>query len=117
MISSLPIPSPRTFFKSLYYSNTYLPAVDLSEQGVARHLLKTEDATVAATAQALISQAEVQKILSEPLSYDSEETVPKNNDILGNHGFKLLSTKRNLQTNKTFPFYSVIERPCRISQF
>lgn len=102
-------PSFSDFFKSFYYSNTYVPSVDLSEQGVSRHLLENENQEVAATAQRLISTPEVRKVLSEPLTYDFSQAVPERNVILQRHGFRLLSSKINIQTGQTAPFYSVIE--------
>lgn len=97
------------FFNSFYYENTYLPPVDLSEQGLSRHLLENENQTAAAIAQRLISNPEVQQALSEPISYDLVEEVPKRNTILQRHGFRLLNSKRNLQTMENTSFYSVIE--------
>jgi hypothetical protein len=102
-------PTFTDFFKSFYYVNTYVPAVDLSDQGVSRHLLAKENPEVAATAQRLISDAEVQKVLSEPLTYDLAQAVPARIAILKRHGFALLSSKLNLLTGQKFPFYSVIE--------
>ncbi len=95
------------FFKSYYYSNTYLDPVDLSEQEVSKHLLETESPEAAATAQRLISDPEVQEVLSEPLTYDFAE-IAKKNDPIERHGFKILGKKQTL-TGKTIPFYSVIE--------
>lgn len=102
-------PTFSDFFKSFYYSNNYVPSVDLSEEKLSRHLLKNENKKAAATAQALISKPDVQQVLSEPLTYDLVEAVPKRNAILQQHGFKLLSSKDNLLTGERIPFYSVIE--------
>lgn len=102
-------PTFSNFFKSFYYSNTYLPSVDLSDKGLTKHLLATENQEDASTAQRLISNPEVQAVLSEPLTYDLAEAVPEKNAILQKHGFKLLSSKPNLQTGQKVPFYSVIE--------
>lgn len=101
-------PTFSDFFKSCYYSNTYLPSVDLSDKGLTKHLLETEYQKDAEIAQNLISNPEVQKILSEPFAYDLAE-VPEKNAILEKHGFKLLSSKPNLQTGQKVPFYSVVE--------
>lgn len=102
-------PTFSDFFKSLYYSNTYVPSVDLSEQEVSQYLLENENPKAAAIAQRLISEPEVRQVLSEPLTYDLEVAVPERNAALQRHGFKLLSRKPNLQTGKMVPFYSVIE--------
>ncbi|KIC72287.1 hypothetical protein DB42_DF00010 [Neochlamydia sp. EPS4] len=98
------------FFKSFYYSNTYVPSVDLSEQRLSRHLLENEDNKAAATAQRLISDPEVQQVLSEPLVYDREKIIEKN-QILTRHGFNLLSNKPLLDVDalERIRFYSVIE--------
>lgn len=96
------------FFKSLYYSNTYVPSVDLSDQGVSSYLLRDENPKAAETAQRLISDPEVQHVLSEPLTYDFT-AIFERNAILIRRGFRLLSSKTNLQTGKQIPFYSVIE--------
>ncbi|MBS4167681.1 hypothetical protein [Parachlamydia sp. AcF125] len=101
-------PTFSEFFKSFYYSNTYVPPVDLSKQGVSKHLLETENPEAAATAQRLISNPEVQQVLSEPLTYDLTERVPRRNAMLERHEFKLLSTKSTLQ-GQPLPFYSVLE--------
>lgn len=70
--------------------------------------MESEDKETAATAQRLISQPEVQRVLSEPLTYDLAVEVPKRNAILQRHGFTLLSSKSNSQ-NRPVPFYSVVE--------
>jgi len=99
-------PTFSTFFKSFYYSNTYLPAVDLSDQGLSKHLLESEDRETAQKAQALISNPEVQSVFSEPLSYDPKK-VGENNEVLLRHGFKLLSLKP--MGDQNMPYYSVVE--------
>lgn len=117
MINSYTLISPTftDFFKSMYYSNTFLPPVDLSEQALSQHMLEAEDKIAAATAQAVISIPEVQAILSEPLE-DDLATIEKNNIILQKYGFKILSNKLIGLTpisghlvNQTNPFYSVME--------
>lgn len=102
-------PTFQDFFKSFYYSNTYVPPVDLSDEGLAQHLLKNEDAAAAGIAQRLISEPNLQQVLSEPLSYDLAVKVPQNVQILENQGFKMLSSKPALPTGDIVPFYSVIE--------
>lgn len=94
------------FFNSLYYSNTYTSPVDLSDKALSKHLLASEDAEAANKAQQLISDPEVQRVLSEPLSYKPEK-IQENNQVLTDRGFKLLSSKP-VGTEK-IPFYSVIE--------
>lgn len=102
-------PTFSDFFKSFYYSNTYVSPVDLSEQGISGHLLASEDAEIAHQAQQLISEPEVQRVLSEPLSYDLEK-IKENNAVLTQRGFKLLSSKPlNSKIPQKIPFYSVIE--------
>jgi hypothetical protein len=104
-------PSFSDFFKSFYYSNTYVPPVDLSEQALSKHLLESEDAKTAKIAQELISPPEVQSLLSEPLTYQPTEWLIKNK-ILTDRGFKLLSVKpisNGQGVQKLIPFYSVIE--------
>ena len=81
-------------FKSFYYSNTYVPPVDLSDRGLARHLLATKQLQAASIAQALISDSEVKAVLSAPISYDYTGKVLANNTVLREKGFKLLSVKR-----------------------
>jgi hypothetical protein len=68
------------------------------------------DEKTARKAQELISRDEVQAVLSEPLSYDSEK-IQEKNAVLQKHGFKLLSKKAlaGLVVQQTIPFYSVIE--------
>lgn len=103
-------PALSDFFKSFYYSNTYVSPVDLSEQGISRHLLASEDGETANKAQQLISNPKVQRVLSEPLSYDLKK-IKKNNEVLTQRGFKLLSSKPILGVGvpQKIPFYSVIE--------
>ena len=103
-------PTFSDFFKSFYYSNTYVSPVDLSEQGIAKHLLASEDSETANQVQQLISDSEVQRVFSEPLSYDPEK-IEENNEILTQRGFKLLSSKPILGSGvpQKIPFYSVIE--------
>jgi hypothetical protein len=52
------LPTFSDFFKSLYYSNTYAPLVDLSEKGVSQHLLKRENPAAAATAERFFAYTE-----------------------------------------------------------
>ncbi len=97
-------------FISRYYSNTYLPPVDLSEKWASKYLLEKEDREGAQIAQRLISSREVQPILSEPLTYsDFEVEISEKNRILERHGFKLLSIKANPKTRESVPFYNVLE--------
>lgn len=83
------LPSFTDFFKSFYYSNTYVSPVDLSDKSLSTHLLAS---TNAKKAQKLISRPEVKSMLSEPLSCDWEK-IQDNNAILGQHQFKLLNKK------------------------
>lgn len=108
---SVQFPNFFNYFKSFYYSNTYLPPVDLSDQSLSKHLLEKIEPKAAEVAQRLISDPEVQKVLSEPLSYDLEKEVPIRNTILTSRGFILLSQKTNLLTAKNVPFYSVSKHP------
>ena len=96
------------FFKSCYYSNTYVPPVDLSDEALSKHLLDPVEDKVALKAQELISNEDVRAVLSEPLSYDPDE-VKEKNAVLQQHGFKLLSSKPLLDVQQTISFYSVIE--------
>jgi hypothetical protein len=98
------------FFKSFYYTNTYLPPVDLSEQVMSKQLLDNEDKKTADVAKKLISDPEVQKIFSEPLTFDFP-TIRQKNKILQNHGFRILAKKTNPYTRSNEPFYSVLEHP------
>lgn len=100
------VPTFSDFFKSLYYLNTYLSPVDLSEKGVSSYLLASEDQETASKAQELLSLPGVQRVLSEPLSYDHKK-ITKNNKILELQGFKILSIKPI--DREIIPFYSVIE--------
>lgn len=90
------------FFKSFYYSNTYLPSVDLSEQGLSRYLLQNEDEKAATIARDLISQAHVKSVLSEPLMYDSAKKVATKNFILKQYGFRLLNREFDPQAKQRF---------------
>lgn len=103
-------PTFSNIFNSFYYSNTYVPSVDLSEQGLSMHLLESEDKQTAIKVRQLISDPEVQSVLSEPLSYEPEK-IEEKNKILVRHGFKLLSSKPILGAGvqQKIPFYSVIE--------
>ena len=98
------------FFKSFYYSNTYVPPVDLGDQNLSKYLLKREDSETESIAQRLISNPEVRSVLSAPLSYDLEK-INLNNEVLKKHGFKLLSSKPLIgnATQQSTPFYSVVE--------
>ncbi|EFB42324.1 MULTISPECIES: hypothetical protein [Parachlamydia] len=98
------LPSFTDFFKSFYYSNTYVSPVDLSDKSLSTHLLAS---TNAKKAQKLISRPEVKSMLSEPLSCDWEK-IQDNNAILGQHQFKLLN-KKNLILGKIIPYYNVLE--------
>ncbi len=90
-------------FCAYFYSNTYLAPVDLSDEGLSKHLLTDENSTKAAE---LISREGVEEILSSPLSYDSEK-IQQNNKVLKNQGFVLLGSKDI--GNTTIPYYSVLE--------
>lgn len=104
-------PSVRDFFQSYFYSNTYLPTVDISDKALEKKLLSHIDAKAAAKAQELISKPEVQKILSEPLTFEKDHIL-QNNAVLEKHGFKLLSAKyMDANSSDTIPFYSVVEHP------
>ncbi len=103
------VPTFSDFFKSFYYSNTYLRAVDLSDKALAKHMMEKSNPEVANIAKELISRAQVKPILSEPLSYDLVGVVQNNNNKLKEHGFKLLSQKSNLQGGGISEFYSVVE--------
>jgi len=103
-------PTFSDFFASLYYENTYLPPVDLTEQEVAKQLLEAEDREAAALIQNLLGEEQVQKIFSQPLTYSLEE-IRANRRILTRKGFTLLSKKTDLQTHETIEFYSVLEHP------
>ena len=99
------------FFKSCYYSNTYIPPVDLSDEKLSEQMFGDKDQNIATKAQQLISTQEVQGVLSSPLNYDPDE-VKKKNAILEKHGFKLLSSKQILKPGgvmERIPFYSVVE--------
>lgn len=100
------VPKFSDFFRSFFYLNTYVSPVDLSEQGISRHLLSPEDDEITATVRQLISHPEVQPILSEPLTYELEK-VKENNRTLERRGFGLLGNKP--LGAQTIPFYSVIE--------
>lgn len=94
------------FFKSFYYSNTYVPAIDLSDEALAKHFLSNENSETANLAQRLISIPEIQEILSAPLTFDLE-SVMKKNETLSDYGFDILSKKN--KANRSIPFYSVLE--------
>ncbi len=93
-------PTFSDFFKSYYYSNTFLAPVDTSVRGLSKHILNDETAT---TAQNLISQEGVQEILSAPLTYTDENKIEENNNALKEKGFELLSKKSGKE------FYSVLK--------
>lgn len=82
----------------------------MSEEGLSKYLLKNENSWAANIAEELISNAEVRKVLSEPLVYDPAQIVEKNK-VLKNNYFKLLSSKSLIGVGGTqrIPFYSVIE--------
>ncbi len=98
-------PSFTDFFKSFYYSKTFLPPVDLSFKGTRKHLLETaggnEMANVMAIAKEIIDPI-VQSIFSEPLTYDPKSVKVKN-ESLKSKGFELLSRKSGQE------HYSVVE--------
>jgi hypothetical protein len=98
------------FFDSFYYSNTYLPPVDLSDHALSQQMFAVLDPEAAVLAQELISQRDVQKVLSEPLSYETGE-IKRKNRMIKKHGFKILSTKKVVETGETLPFYNVVEHP------
>ncbi len=103
--------SPIDFFKSFYYTNTYLPPVDLSNEAIEQDLLSTTNPEVAEKAQELISQDEVQEILSAPFTYDPAEFKTRG-ETLKRHNFKLLSLKPALENGVVkglHPYYSVVE--------
>lgn len=102
-------PTFSNFFKSSYYSTTYLPPRNLSEQKLSNCLLETEDKKTAEKAQQLLSDPEIQSVMSEPLSYDLVQDIPKKNAILTEHGFTLLGSKTNLLTDEISRYYSVVE--------
>lgn len=106
----LEIPSLSDVFKSYYHQTTYLKPVDLSKQALSKHLFSHVNPDLAHIAQTLISQPDVQTILSEPLSYDRDEIL-KNNKVLQSYGFKLLGSKPygNCGAFQKIIFYSVIE--------
>jgi hypothetical protein len=106
MPTRLTCPDYFDFFKAQYYSNTYLPTVDLSDTGLLEHLLEGQ---VLLTAQELISHVDVKPILSDPLSYDFHGCVVQNNTILQEHGFTLLGCKPSNIKRERVPYYSVIE--------
>lgn len=99
------------FFKSFYYSNTYAAPVDLSDQSLRGHLLENENKRVAEIAQRLISNRDVQKILSTPLPPHFDGSAEKENNLLKNQGFNLIGSKKNFFTKEESPFYSTIEHP------
>ncbi|MDE3045671.1 MAG: hypothetical protein KGJ02_03405 [Verrucomicrobiota bacterium] len=103
-------PTVCEFFKSSYYLNTHLPPVDLSDKELSKQLLDKEDPVTAARAQQVISSPEVQKALSETFTY-TPEGMAERNEVLQRHGFTLLSSKPNMQTGESLPFYSVVEHP------
>ncbi len=99
------VPSCSDFFKAQYYSNTYLPAVDLSDAALKEDMLENASKE---PLKELISEPHVQPILSEPLTYD-EVKARKNGHILEAHGFKMLGLKPSTRGGGFYPFYSVIE--------
>jgi len=103
-------PTFKDFFRSFYYENTYLPRVDLSDKALSEHLLEKVDKPGAEIVQRLMSNPEVQKVFSEPLSYDLEKEIPEKNEILKRHGFDLLCTRKNQQGEVT-PYYDIVEHP------
>ena len=92
-------PTFSDFFKSFYYSNTYVSPVDLSEQGIAKHLLASEDSETANQVQQLISDSEVQRVFSEPLSYDPEK-IEENNEKS-----PIFDFQRPISQNFTWDFF------------
>src|SRR6516165_1435667 len=98
------------FFASFYYSNTYLPPVDLSDKALEKQMLAVHDLDTALKAQELISQPHIQKVLSEPLSYDLQE-IKRKNRIIEKSGFMILSTKNIVDSEVILPFYNVVEHP------
>lgn len=104
-------PSFSDIFASFYYTNTYVPPVDFSPQGVSTRLLATDNPEVAAKVQQLISTPGVREILSSPLSSsDLENQVQENIQTLDKHGFKVLYLEPNITTaEELFSCYSLIE--------
>lgn len=90
------------FFKSFYYVNSYVPPVDLSDQGLSKHLMEKENPELAGIAQRLISDPEVQPALSEPITYDLTITA-KRREILTKHGFKLLGKSKPIVEHPDLP--------------
>lgn len=90
------------FFKSYYYSNTYVSPVDVSDRGLSKHLM-LDNQEIAEKAMNLISEQGVQEILSAPLIYTNENKIEENNQALKDKGFELLSKKGGKE------FYSVLK--------
>lgn len=90
------------FFKSFYYVNTYLPSIDVSDDALSKHLMERENLEVAKIAQRLISQPQVQQVLSDPINYNriKREKMKK---ILTEHGFRLLSNFKPIVEHKELP--------------
>src|SRR5580700_3554290 len=97
------------FFRSFYYSNTYLPPVDLSEQVLSEHLLEKEDPQTAAIAQKLISHPEVQQVLSARKTLNAVE-INRRDQILQKQGFQPLCAVQR-PDGSLVPTIDVIEHP------
>jgi hypothetical protein len=104
-------PAFSDFYKSLYYSNTYLPRVNLGEPEISNYLLDLEDKETADKIRDLISVPEVQSIFSQNLSYDLAQ-VNENRRVLQQQGFTFLGKKAVLDSNNNSsvaPYYNVVE--------
>lgn len=96
-------------FKSNYYNQSSLDAVDLCAV-IAQN--NCSDKSIVTTAQKVTSHPEIQKILSDPITYDST-VLAENNALLLKHQFSILGTKQHICDGyvKITPFYNVSEHP------
>ncbi|MEZ5315623.1 MAG: hypothetical protein R3E91_05400 [Chlamydiales bacterium] len=108
----LSTPSTWEYFRSFFYSNTTVSPIDL-EGNLTIGKYKCPDDWVIQRAQTITCYNEdVQKVLSETLTYEPEE-IKKRGEVLKKHGFKLLSSKllfnNSLEDLEIIPYYSVCE--------
>jgi len=100
------IPSVCDYFRSFYYSNTYMDPVDLDQDLPTKYACP--DDNVRQMAQRTMSSPEVQKLFSDPLSFE-RPVIDQKNAVLERNGFQILGQKAANGT--VFPFYNVAESP------
>ncbi len=102
------VPSVGDYFRSFYYPSTHLSSIDL-DQSITQH--SCPHPNVVEVAQRLVALPGVQKVLSDPFSFQPDE-ITRRNKVLQDQKFQILAQKSIIEIDpEMIHFYGVSEHP------